>query len=379
MPAIGPRACVDLALPTSIDTARILAFQMRSGMTAQEVVARSATALGVVNESQAARYAAMLYFTQAPYAYYSAGDGSGRRKTPIKVEFKKEEGVRSDQSAHMLPGRDYTDAVAWTPEYLRDAWEAQITGDIQIITDSWRNRVAYDVLTRALSNTENNIGTGYDVPWAIGTGMSVNFIPPQGTVTFDSSHSHFNVHDATVTATSLDAALEAAVEDLIHHGHTGRLTAMVSLSDIKSYNSISAKKFVKFVPGGIQTIGGNTTSPVFIQPGELEGMPGEVFGLFLSDSGPVVILRAHESIPTGYGWMTKSYGTSNPKNGLALREHPTRGFGLVPDPQLTRSMNPELDKIEFKAWHGVGVNDRTNGVAFMVASGATVWVNPTLS
>jgi hypothetical protein len=54
------------------------------------------------------------------------------------------------------------------------------------------------------------------------------------------------------------------------------------------------------------------------------------------------------------------------------------GFGLVPRPQVTNDVMPELDKVLFKAGYGVGVNDRLNGVAMYIASGASQYVNPSI-
>jgi hypothetical protein len=138
MPPLGARAAIDLVLPPSIDTSRVLAFQLRNGLTAAEMIARAVAACTVKNEAIIARYGGIIYLTQSTFAYYTAGSGDGRRKTPKKVEFKMADGVRSEQSGHMLPIEDFTDAVAWTPEYLRDAFESQLNADIQVVTDSWQ-------------------------------------------------------------------------------------------------------------------------------------------------------------------------------------------------------------------------------------------------
>jgi hypothetical protein len=218
------------------------------------------------------------------------------------------------------------------------------------------------------------------VPWAIGTGTNVNFVPPQygSYPPFDSTHTHFIAQAGGVSAANCNTLLEKLVKELRHHGHTGRLTALVSESDVAAYAGITGGKFVKFVPQGlgIQPVTGASGAPVFISQEDIEGMPGEIFGLFLSELGPTVLVRAHEGIPTAYAWMTKSYGTNSPKNGLAVREHPTQGFGILPDPILTKSLNPQLEYIQFKGIHGVGVNDRLNGVGGYM--GGAAWANPTI-
>lgn len=362
MPVIGPRMSVDLALPAGIDASRILGFQMRNGKTAQEIIAEAAAIIGTVNERVMARYRAISFLTPLQYAMYAQGQGA--RETPVKVEGKQADPVRSDTLGHMLPLRDYEDANAWTPLYLRDAWDAQITADLQLIADSWEARVDGDVLRRIFSNAENPIGTaGYDVPWAIGSGVNVPYIPPQtpGWPAFDSTHSHFVTQSGTWNAANAAALLEKMVVHLIHHGHTGRLLGLVSGADVSIYKAITGGKFVELLPSGVTMVTGGS-NPVAVASGETTGAPGEVFGLYRSDAGPVVELRSIQRIPTKYLFLTKSYGENSIRNGLAIREHPATGFGLRADPQLTRSIQPELEYVQFKAVHGVGVNDRLNGV-----------------
>jgi hypothetical protein len=330
-----------------------------------------------VNEALNAAWGGLVYFTQAPYAYYGQGDGASSQ-TPTKVEFKQADAVRSDHSGHMLPFVDYEDALAWTPQYLRDAFEAQLTADRTQIAGRWRLRVDLGILTRMLTTTENALGSGYDVPWAIGTGTNVNFLPPQyGSYPFDSSHTHFKFLNATLNAAGVALMLGTMMTELRHHGYSGRLSVQVSETDVSLYTGMS-KNFVELLPNGVLPVAGNSNAPVYVTGGEIQGVPGELFGLYKGDKG-YAELRYLNHIPTGYLWMGKSFGVNNPNNGITVREHPTRGFGLFANPQVTRSINPELDIILFQAGHGVGTNNRLNGVAGYVASGAASYVNPTIT
>lgn len=379
MGTLGPRAAVDRVFPVGgMDAERIFSFMSRNGATGPDIIAKAAARIGAVNEQLIAQYGGILTVTMKPFARYGQGDGT-TQSTPLSAEFKSPEGVRAPTpSGHMLPLRDMKDASNWTPEYLRDAYDTDIDDDIKTVGDRWKNRVAKDLWTRALTNTENAIGTsGYDVGWAIGTGTNVNFIPPQyGTYVFDSTHTHYIAQSGAVNATNAALVLEAGSNALRHHGHIGRLVAMVSDADIAVYQAISADKFVKVQPGMFTVVAGNSAAPVNITNGELQGIPGEVIGYFIGTRG-VTEIRTDVRIPSGYAFMTKSYGIQDSRNGLVLREHPEIGFGLYPDPILTKSINPQLDYIEYKALFGVGVNDRTNGVAIYI--GGPSYTNPTIS
>jgi hypothetical protein len=369
---------VDLAIPSGLDASRILAFQMREGKTAEQIIAETAAIIGAVNQALMDKYGGLLYETQLDHAIYRRGLGGPRRRTPKKVEGKQADPVRGDIIGHMLPFSDYEDGVAWTPLYLRDAWQIQIDADLREVGDSWTNEVDATVITRMLTNTENLVGAGWDVPWAIGSGVNLPFIPPNnGSYQFDGSHTHFLFVNGAVNSANVVTALDNAQGELRHHGFGGRLTAIVSEADLSAYTGITSKKFATFVPPTFTVVAGNPSAPTLVTTGELEGMPGELFGYFNGDKG-FVELRWHPRIPSGYFWMGKSFGRNNQRNPLALREHPTMGFGLVPRPQVTNDVMPELDKVLFKAGYGVGVNDRLNGVAMYIASGASQYVNPSI-
>lgn len=379
MAIIGIRAAVDLVFPAGIDTGKIFTFQNRSGRTAESIISEAAAAVGAANTELLNTYGGIVRFTPSLYAYYRDNDGNGRRMTPRKVEGVINQPVRGSMNGHMLPMFDYEDTLAWTALYLRDAWDEQIEADLQVIVSNWIDRVDYDIWTRIFSTTENLIGTGYDVPWAIGTGTNVNYIPPRnGSYAFDSTHTHFMRVNSAISSANCATALSNAVGNLREHSIGGRLVLFVSEADISYWTGVT--NFVKPVPAGVITTGGATTTPTYTETREATGLPGEPLGLIIDAKYQNVIeVRAHVRIPTTYGWLTKSYGSNAGMNALAIREHPAVGFGLVPDPQVTPSVNPQLDTVIFKGTHGVGVNDRLNGVAFQVATGGATYSAPEIS
>lgn len=375
MAILGARSLLDLALPTGIDGAEVLRFQLESGVTAAEAIALAASTIGTVNESILTKYGDMLHITESPYARTRQGEGS-RSETPDRADFEETMAVHSDHIGNMLPRKDHRDALAWTPLYMRRAMNGQLEDDIALIAERWTNKVERELLTRALTNTENAIGSaGYDVGWAIGTGTNVDFIPPQfGATVFTSSHSHYVF--ANDTNVDYDSLFEDMITQLRHHGYTGRLAALVSSADLSEIAAVDG--FVELNPQGVTVVEGDASRVLRIAEGEFEAMPGELFGFYKSLRG-LVELRYSDRIPTNYAFMTKPFGRDNRNNGLAVRTEPGVGFGLMVNPQLTRSINPELDKVYFDATHGVGVNNRLNGVAGYIAAGASAYVNPTIS
>lgn len=371
---LGARAAADLVLPSGIDGNYALNFALGQAqdITAQSAINLAASTLGAVNEELAAKWRRFVYLTKDTHAYYSMGV-SGNSKTPRKVEGKSAEPIRSDTSGHMLPFYRHEDATGWTQEYLEDAHLAQLESDISLIGARWINRVDGDIFNRMFTNTEEGVGLGISVPWAIGSGVSVPFIPEMnGGYSFDSTHTHFVTQSGTWNAANAKLLLEQMVEQLTHHGLRSRFTAFVSEADLAIYAAVAG--FVQFIPSDVQVVAGNSGAPIYIASRDLEGAPGEVFGFYVSKKGVVVEMRYSERIPTTYAWMGKSFGDYNVQNPIALRTHPKHGFGLRVDVKIEMGLQPKLDKALFLAGHGVGVNQRINGVAGMGNSSS--WVNP---
>ena len=378
MAVLGPRALIDIALPTGVDAARVFGFQMEEGVTAEQVISMAATMIGDANDLVSQRYGGIMARTSRAFARYRQGSGT-TTKTPTAAEFAGADPIRGEQIGNMLPRNDFQDALGWSRKFLERADSELLRFDVMEIRDRWINRVDYDIVLRLLSSLENQIGAaGYDVPWVNGTSGNVDFIPPQWRgKSFANTHTHFVRVNAAISTTNSASALDTMATHLSEHGHVGRKFAIVSETDIAMYTGITNGRFAPLIPGEFRLTAGNSAAPALSAAGELQGIPGELFGFYNSNSG-VVELHSHERFPTGYLWMGKSYGDNNPSNSLALRED-KKGFGLQVIPQLDRSMVPQLDKLNFEATHGVGVNDRTNGVAAQIATGGASYTEPTIS
>lgn len=373
MAVLGPRALVDLAVPTGIDGSILFQFELQNmnKYTPQEVIQRAAAAIGVVNERLAARYGGLITFKEMMHAIYRQGEAS-RSMTPRRNEFIAPDPAASQVIGHMIDVVGFDDGLAWTAEWLKKAYEEQIAADLAYVSDKWENRVDYDIISRMLTNTEHTIGSaGYNVGWVNGTTGNVDFVPPayQGKQ-FDSSHDHYVAQSGTTSA-NVQTLLGTMIEHLRHHGHSGRLVALVSDDDLAKYSGMD--RFVRILEQGITPT--NNTSDAYVATGRVEGIPGELFGLYIDNRGTVE-LRSHYRIPTGYVWMGKSYGNQHPKNPVAIRTT-DKGFGLRVEPTITDHVQPRLKAVLFEGDHGVGVNDRVNGVAGLFGSAS--WSNPTIS
>jgi len=371
---LGSRVAADTVFAVGgMSASGILNFQNRNGLNPQRIIEMAAAAAGAANEAAMARWEGITYLTESDSARYRQGTGNAAGRSKKLTEASHSDPRKGSMSGHMLPISETEYSLAWTEQYLRDCYQDQVDADIMEQVSQFQYDFESDVVRRLLSKAENAFAGGYDVPWAIGTGATVNFIPPTySTYVFDSTHTHFEFHTGTTAADYL-ALRDQMIKNLRHHGIRGDLVLLVSEADIDAWAAVSG--WVEITPASIATFAA-PSSPMRVQVGSIEGVPGELVGVFRTNRGRVEV-RVHDVIPTGYCWMGKSYGRNNPENGLAVRVHPNQPFGMTPNPQIDNSIQPRLNGIRLNAMHGVGVNKRINGVAGQINAGS--YTSPTIA
>lgn len=374
--ALGPLSLLDIAIPAGVDGAELARFALETGLTDQEVITVATEIIGRVNEDLVEQYGGMIYFTRQDYAQYRQSNGS-TTMTPMVGEFVNPDPVRGNIIGHMLSRHDFRDGIELGDMFMKRGDPTRLIASVQEVAERWRNRVDYDVLTRALTTTEVPIGgAGYDVPWAIGTGTNVNYIPPEyyGKV-FTSSHTHFNTANTSASGTWA-TLLTAMAQNLREHGFTGDLTVLVSATDAPTIAALS--NFARFVPGTLQVNAGNSGAPIWTTPGSVTGVPGSLIGWYLDPTAGLVAIKYHPRVPTGYAFMFQSYGINDARNPLAIRVDP-EGFGLMVKPELENSYQRRVEALRMMGTFGVSVNIREAGVAGQIGAGVVSYANPTIS
>jgi hypothetical protein len=376
MALLGARAAVDLVTPTGIDGNKIYEFEtLKTEETPLEIIQKMAIGVGTANEELVSLYGSMILFTEEITTTLRQGETS-RSMTPYATEYREPDPIRSNEIGSMLPLLDYDDAIGWTTKSLKNRTKDATNYDVELVTERWINRFGYEIYRRMLYNTEYLIGAaGYDVPWAIGTGTNVDYIPPQwrGNV-FGTSHSHFNVYNTAAPKTFADV-FEGAADDLTEHGLTGQLITLCNEDDARDTIRL-LDNFVPLVPPTIARVGNTDASPIYQAAGEFKGVPGTQFGWYNTFKG-LMALYSDNRMPAGY---TFTYQAGSARRPLAIRQEAKDFFGLIPDVRFTNSVStPKISGVVLEGSFGVGVNDRLNGVASYLATGVTEWANPTIT
>lgn len=363
---LGPLTLQNKALPTGVDGARVAQWMMREGITYGEFVNRVSLALGAINQMLVDKWGFLFGITEEIMMEYPNG-GTVNPMAEL-TDIDSPVMIQGTTIGHMLPLRYYGNAVGGSKRYFRDTRLAQIQAQISTIAQRGVWRFEQKLLGRFFDSDEEAIGAaGYSVPFVHGSGGNVDFAPPSyDGASFTTSHDHFIGYDSG--SKNMGDVLEGLAATLAEHGHTAPFTGLVSRADIALFNALT--NWVTIVDNAVQVIdrGSSTTGSNFFARGTRD--LGRI-GFYQSQVG-LVELVASNRIPTKYVGMTKSYGNNDPRNALAVRVHPQRGFGLAVVPETTLDDDFPIKKLDVDFEFGVGIgSDPTNGaVGYLVSGGS---------
>lgn len=365
------------ALPTGLDPTRLAQWRVgRDGRSYDQLRSDVVAGLEGVNREILSTWGDLLYVTTDDYVEYQDGGGTGDMADVTELD--RVEPQRGETKAHMFDLREKGDAIGGSEKYFRDAREELIRASLAGLVQRGRNTLEKSILTRALTNTVNTLGTsGYDMPFANASG-TVSWTPPMwGGKTFTTSHNHFLGYDSGSSKTFADV-LDGLAATLHEHGHSAPFTAYVSEADVTTYRGLT--NYVRPLRFTIDKGGATSGNQLYMagSMGEQPNAGGRMVGMYDTAYGEVE-LRATNRIPTGYAFMYRSYGVNDPRNPIWVRVHPQVGFGFYIKEIPSYSTTYPVKTIEVRIEYGVGVGrDRTNGANGYLVSGGT-WANPTIS
>lgn len=380
MPDIsGVLTTLNHALPAGLNGTRLAQWRLRNGRTYDQVRADVAAALDETNRMLLERWGDLVFVTTDDYFEYPSGGEVS--DMPVLTDLDRPIPRKGGTSGHHLPLRERGAAIGGSERFFRDARETVITATLYDRVQSGLNAFEKDVLTRALSNSENLIsGTnGYEVGFASGS-TSVTYAPPAyGGSVFLTTHNHYVGFDSSSnTFANVFNELARTVQE---HGHEGPFIAYVSETDVNTHRALA--DYVRPTEDRIVIIdrGGATTGSAFYTNGRTANTSmagGRFFGYFSSTYG-LIELRATARIPSGYVFLYKSYGTNDQRNPIAIRVHPDVNFGFYIREIPSFDTTWPVKQIDIRIEYGVSVgSNRTLGAAGRLVSGGT-WANPTIS
>jgi hypothetical protein len=284
-------------------------------------------------------------------------------------EFDRGVSVKAGAGSNVgFPLKKFVKDIGWTRDYMLQNTPSQIANTV-ISIQSMHTRALRRELQRAVFGASNyTIRDRFRVPQKdLAVRRLVNAdgasIPngPNGE-TFDAvTHTHYDfLNGASPTA----ASLTAIIEDVIEHGHGGRILLNINRA---------AEAAVRLLPGFTPYLDADLVLgtqanqlAVRLDQSRIDNRPIGKFG------AAVVWVRSW--VPAGYVF---AFDTASPMKPLVYRQHPVisiRGLRIV----ATLDDYPLYAQV-MDSYFGFGIWTRTNGAVLYYASGAGAYVEPTFS
>lgn len=371
---LGAATLQNLALPTGWDPTEVAKWGNRQGFSGEQLINDASLAIAGINQQLADKWSFLMSITEEDkFEYPNGGAVTGAKAV---TEVSKTDPIHGDVIGHMIELAVYESATSGTMRFLQDARQAAVNSMVSVMTRQVEEIIEWKILNRLFVNTEVQIGSsGYNVGFVTSSG-SVVFTPYQYAGQSFASHSHYSGYNSSSSAT-LATMLDDQAEELAEHGHAPTFTAIVSRADMATYRTLT--NFVQLNAPTVQIVdrGGETSGNRYFAQGQVQFADG-VFGYYQAPAG-LVELRANARITTGYSAMFKSYGNNDPRNPIAVRVRPGKGFGAYLVTVASNRSDYPVEKILCATEMGAGVGtDRTNGCVGLLVAGGT-YANPTVA
>jgi hypothetical protein len=328
--------------------------------TVADVLRADLAAHNAIVTEMVADLAMLTTDTQAVY-------GSGAVGQMVEVdEFGRSETQKvAPGSTVAFPLRLFQYGIGWTRKFLQNATPADLAQAQLAAEEAHRREIRYQI-KNAIFGPTNYTFTDYLVNnVSLGVKRFVNAdsaaIPdaPDGSTFTASSHTHYD-GAASLTTTVLDAA----ITDLIEHGHGARVMVAIHYSDAATFEALTG--FVKAIPQYVQVPAYNVTTPATRT--DLGNQYNRLVGYY----GAAEVWVKPWAVDN-YMFLWDAGSTQKP---LAFRQ---RAGG---DPVQGLQLAAELDAYPLRADYyeaefGIGVWTRTNGVAVRFDNGT--YAAPTLT
>jgi hypothetical protein len=346
---------------TGWDATELQNYKLQDGTTFATIVNELNVALnGVSNELyNDPLWSKLVSYTDQPEMEYRVGSSNGM---DAFTEYGRPDPKRAATEGHMLPLRAFDRALGWTWDYLRKARMSQIEADIADAVKDVRDKWRVQILTRLLQNGDDSgaalgLGSGGYSPGFATTASATNvdFTPPAfGGTSFASTHEHYNT--GTGGAMTL-AMFQAMRDDLREHGHQPPYEFIAGTADETAIKALD--DFIEVARMGVNY---GAMQDVAIGNRMMDSSGNWFIGM-IEDFA----VRIVPGMPQYYGFGWKTYGANSQRNPLRIRvqkDAPLRpNIMAFPDPRSGAGAAFPLQWVMFFLEFGVGVGDRTNGVA----------------
>lgn len=269
-----------------------------------------------------------------------------------------------------FPLKKFVKDVGWTRDYMLQNTPAQIANTVLSIQGMHTRAIRRELQRAVFGSANYTVRDRFQAPQIdLAVKRLVNAdsasIPngPNGETFTASTHTHYDFLDG---ASPTAAALTALIEDVVEHGHGGRILLNINRAAETAVRALSSSGFTAY------------TDPDFIL-GTQANQLAKRLDITRIDNRAIGKFGAAEVwvrswVPAGYVF---AFDAASPLKPLVYRQHPVasiRGLRIV----ATLDDYPLYAQV-MDSYFGFGVWTRTNGAVLFYQSGASAYVDPTFS
>lgn len=370
-------------VPVGIDPARLVLWDQRGKFSYEMVRALIGANVQALTVEKALAWGDMIALTTEQGVWYM--NGGAVEPAEVTMGDVRPPLVQGNNAGHMIDLKVWSLGFGGTARKLEDMTESQLVGGVVGLATALRDRFDFEVLNRAMTNTQVLLGTtGYSVGFCDGSPNASGpiYAPPkyQGKVFYE-DHNHYLFYNSSAAKTLADV-IEGVAFTIAEHGLplNSDFKCMVSEADAATWRTL--QNYVMPVTNASPDRGGLLTGNIFYEGGSVGSIPasgGRYIGSYNTAYG-FAQLYSTPRIPTGYVFVYRPGPAFAANNALAVRYRDTTGFGPrineIPDYNTTFPVK-EID-VEDEFGVSAGKNRYAGAVGFLGA-GAVAYVNPTIA
>lgn len=350
-----------IRMPGYWDLTEMRKWQLKDGVTFDQMILRMGAALALFNGSLRTGYLSnfMQVSPGLTLEYDSGGDSASLAEIS---EYDNPDPILAESTGHMIPLKDYGGSLGWTYMGLRRAHRGHLDRDIRRLLERAKNTWEKALLTRLYKSTYDAVGSGgRSMPFADGGTADANFIPTSWDgKTFANTHTHY--FRQTDDAAGRLAAATSMAETLYEHGIMPPYDLQIPAADITDWTGVTG--FKKPERSWLQTMGVEARAKV----------ADDYIGILELDR-TWCFIKPLNRLPANYAGLFKPTGFNNPAAPLMIRYEEGFPMGLTLVGELK---NFPMEQAIAYFTFGAGIANRVAGAAAYFNSTGS-YVDPTIA
>lgn len=350
-------------LPVGIDASYVRNLETRSGLSVAEMVRAVDAAMSTVNQGADPLVADLTYVTPSPIGGTRA---IGTKKVTRAGQYTFARPQYVERAGHMLPIHKIDMDLGFTEDGLEEITNDAFQDELDAMVLGFQRYYTASVLDRLFSISEVRVDRATDVvsPGFAGSGSGTNVFTgqyPDGT-DLGGGYTHYSY---ATTDAAIITWIDAAIAKL-EKWQEGPFDLIMSPTSLTAFVAAAATASKPVIFSGTPLVRqASTEAEAQVDAEKYVGVYG----------GKVRLRFGTQGFGDDHFALVKTYGPFDARNPVAWRYDEMKGRNAF---VRSRALYPLADAIALQ-WLGFGIGNRTTAALLYRHSGASAYVNPTIT